>query len=86
VREFIFNGQPSRVVFGAGSLVHLEREIEFLGAKRALVLSTPEQTQQAQMVADRLGHRAAGISRHVGWARIAPLQLGVGPPSDWARR
>jgi maleylacetate reductase len=61
VREFIFNGQPSRVVFGAGSLAHLEREIEFLGAKRALVLSTPEQTQQAQMVADRLGPRAAGI-------------------------
>ena len=61
MRDFIFNGQPSRVVFGPGSLVHLEREIEFLGAKRALVLSTPEQTQQAQMVADRLGPRAAGI-------------------------
>jgi maleylacetate reductase len=61
VREFIFNGQPSRVVFGPGSLAHLEREIEFLGAKRALVLSTPDQARQAQMVADRLGTRAAGI-------------------------
>lgn len=61
VRDFIYNGQPSRVVFGAGSLAHLEREIDFLGARRALILSTPEQSQQAQMVADRLGARAAGI-------------------------
>src|SRR5690606_17379354 len=48
-------------VFGPGSLAHLEREIELLGAKRALVLSTPEQAAQAQMVADRLGNRATGI-------------------------
>ncbi len=61
VRDFIYNGQPSRVVFGAGSLAHLEREIDLLGARRALILSTPEQSQQAQMVADRLGARAAGI-------------------------
>lgn len=61
MQNFIYNGQPSRVVFGAGSLVHLEREIDLLGAKRALVLSTPEQLHQAQMVADRLGTRAAGV-------------------------
>ncbi|BEP95404.1 maleylacetate reductase [Acidovorax sp. A79] len=61
MNEFIYNGQPSRVVFGAGALKHLEREIELLGARRALVLSTPEQQSQAQMVADRLGNRAAGI-------------------------
>ena len=66
MREFVFNGQPSRVVFGAGSLVHLEREIEHLGARRALVLSTPEQAHQAQMVADRLGSRAAGIFPRAG--------------------
>ena len=28
MNEFVYNGQPSRVVFGTGSLVHLEREIE----------------------------------------------------------
>lgn len=61
MRDFVYNGQPSRVVFGPGSLAHLEREIDLLGAKRALVLSTPEQTAQAQKVADRLGNRAAGI-------------------------
>src|SRR3546814_3959430 len=56
-----YSGQPSRVVFGPGSLSHLERESDLLGAKRALVLSTPEQVDQAQMVAGRLGGRAAGI-------------------------
>lgn len=61
MRDFIYNGQPSRVVFGPGSLAHLEREIDLLGAKKALVLSTPEQAHQAQMVADRLGAHAAGI-------------------------
>jgi alcohol dehydrogenase class IV len=61
MKEFVYNGQPSRVVFGAGALGYLEREIELLGARRALVLSTPEQADQAKMVADRLGARAAGI-------------------------
>lgn len=61
MRDFVFNGQATRVVFGPNSLVHLEREIDLLGKHRALVLSTPEQSAQAQMVADRLGARAVGI-------------------------
>lgn len=61
MHEFVYVAQPARVVFGSGSLAHLEREIDLLGARRALVLSTPEQAQQAQAVADRLGIRAAGI-------------------------
>jgi len=61
MKSFIYNGQPARVVFGAGSLQHLAREIETLGAKKALVLSTPEQRASAEMVADLLGSRAAGV-------------------------
>ncbi|MGE4340033.1 MAG: maleylacetate reductase [Pigmentiphaga sp.] len=61
MKDFIYQGQPSRVVFGAGSLVHLEREIELLGARRALVLCTPGQRAQADAVARRLGERAAGV-------------------------
>lgn len=64
MRDFVFHGQPSRVVFGAGALRHLEREIDLLGARRALVLSTPEQQAQAQQVADRLGTRVAGLFPH----------------------
>ena len=58
---FIFTAHPARVVFGAGSLGHLDREIGLLGAKRALVLATPEQGAQAEDLAKRLGSRCAGV-------------------------
>ncbi len=61
MRSFIYNGQAGRVIFGAGSLQHLGREIEALGARKALVLSTPEQRASAEMIADLLGPRAAGV-------------------------
>ncbi len=61
MKSFTYNGQPARVVFGVGSLQHLGREIEALGAKKALVLSTPEQRASAEMIADLLGARAAGV-------------------------
>jgi len=61
MNPFVHVAQPSRVVFGAGSLSLLGREIDLLGAKRALVLCTPEQVDAARRVADLLGDRAAGI-------------------------
>jgi maleylacetate reductase len=61
MKPFIYTQLPGRVVFGAGSLDELPREIERLGAKRALVLSTPEQRKQADDVARRLGDRCAGV-------------------------
>ena len=59
--QFIHTSYPVRVVFGAGALAHLEREIDALGASRALVLATPEQAAQAEEVARRLGARCAGV-------------------------
>jgi alcohol dehydrogenase class IV len=61
MQPFIYVGQPARVIFGAGCLESLVPEIERLGAKRALVLSTPEQRSSAQDIAQRLGDRCAGI-------------------------
>ncbi len=61
MNPFVYVAQPSRVIFGAGSVSQLGREIERLGAKRALVLSTPEQADMARRVAELLGDRAAGI-------------------------
>ena len=61
VQSFVYNSVPQRVVFGAGSLQHLAREIDALGARRALVLSTPEQRPQAERIADMLGAHAAGV-------------------------
>ena len=61
MRDFVYNGQPSRVVFGPGSIAHLERELDQLGAARVLVLSTPGQAAAASGIAQRLGGRVAGV-------------------------
>lgn len=61
MRRFVYNGQPGRVVFGPGALSQLGSEIEALGARRALVLSTPEQRASAERVAGMLGDKAAGV-------------------------
>jgi alcohol dehydrogenase class IV len=61
VKSFTYTAQPARVVFGAGSLAQLGKEIELLGAGKALVLSTPEQRASAERVAELLGARAAGV-------------------------
>ncbi len=58
---FVYTARAARVVFGAGSLSQLEREIGLLGARRALVLSTPEQRAQADAVVARLGDAAVGV-------------------------
>jgi len=57
---FTYTANPSRVVFGAGALREVGAEVERLGARRALVLSTPEQADAAARVASLLGERAAG--------------------------
>lgn len=58
---FVYQGLPSRVVFGAGSLASLPTEMDALQAQRALVLCTPEQRASAERVVALLGARAAGV-------------------------
>jgi maleylacetate reductase len=61
MKSFTFDGHIPRVVFGVGALDKLGAELERLGAKRALVLSTPEQRAQAEDVAKSLGALAVGV-------------------------
>ena len=61
MKSFLYTAPPARIVFGAGALAQLPKEIDALGAKRALVLSTPEQRAAAEQVAAMLGARAAGV-------------------------
>jgi alcohol dehydrogenase class IV len=61
MKAFVYTALPGRVVFGVDARDHLPREIELLGAKRALVLSTPEQQREAEDIGRRLGERCAGI-------------------------
>jgi alcohol dehydrogenase class IV len=61
VRSFVYVSQPARVVFGAGSVAQLPEEVDKLGAKRALVLSTPGRAAEAKRLTASLGARFAGI-------------------------
>jgi alcohol dehydrogenase class IV len=61
MERFVFQGTPSRVVFAWGALATLPAEVERLGARRALILATPEQRPLADEVARVLGARAAGV-------------------------
>ena len=58
---FLYNALPSRVIFGCGSIQKVKEEVKSLGAKRALVLCTPEQRELAEKVAEHLGDLFAGI-------------------------
>lgn len=41
MKRFVYSGLPSRVIFGSGSVKKLSEEIDRLGAKRILLISTP---------------------------------------------
>jgi hypothetical protein len=58
---FAFRVAPGRIRFGSGSFASLPEEIEAIQCERALVLSTPNQSEDAKRVAEILGPRVAGI-------------------------
>jgi maleylacetate reductase len=59
--DFTYTTHASRVVFGAGSMKLVQQEVETLGARRAIVLCTPQQREQAEAVAALLGPSSAGV-------------------------
>lgn len=61
MKSFVYTALPGRVVFGAGAVAQLAPEVEKLGAKRALVLSTPGRAASVKAVAASLGARYAGL-------------------------
>jgi alcohol dehydrogenase class IV len=61
IGSFTFENLPCRVVFGSGTLASAKAEIERLGGKRALVLTTPQQEAQGAKLGAALGPLYAGI-------------------------
>lgn len=57
---FAFDNPPGRIVFGAGSLATLYEEIERLGLKRALLISTPGRSAWLDSVGASLRQSFAG--------------------------
>lgn len=54
MRPFVYSGLPSRVVFGPGSVKRLPEEVERLGAKRVLLISTPGRAAMVLSVSKEL--------------------------------
>jgi maleylacetate reductase len=61
VKAFTYSAPAARVVFGVGAVSQLRAEIDLLGAHRALVLSTPDQSEAADRLARDLGDHAVGV-------------------------
>ena len=83
--EFVYTGLPARVVFGAGCVRHVQREIDHLGARRALIVCTPGKQAQGEQLMVRIGPRCVDVHAHavmhtpietaqVGVARVAELE------------
>ncbi|KOS36743.1 hypothetical protein ACN38_g12494 [Penicillium nordicum] len=58
---FEYNSNPGRVVFGSATLKNLPEEVAHLNLSAPLVLSTPHQVLQADLVKELLNNNAAGV-------------------------
>ncbi len=59
MRAFVYKGLPTRVVFGIGSIKNLDAEVDRLGAKRVLVVSTPGRAEMVRAISGSLN--VAGV-------------------------
>lgn len=59
-QPFIYTANPGRVLFGHGTRSQLAGEISLLGASRALIITTPQQAELGDALAEQLGSKAAG--------------------------
>jgi maleylacetate reductase len=55
VKPFTYAALPAKVVFGFGTIGQLGAEIEALGCRSAMLLTTSQQAQSAAMLAEQLG-------------------------------
>jgi maleylacetate reductase len=71
--RFVYTANPSRVVFGAGTLAALPEEVAALGCRRAFVLTTSQQRETGVETLSRLGPLGAGFFS--GAAMHTPLAV-----------
>jgi len=73
IDAFVYAGSPARIVFGNGAVQSVGEWVAKSGCSRALVLSTPFQKGDAEMLAGRLGSAAAGVFS--GAAMHTPVEV-----------
>lgn len=59
--DFSYKALPWNVIFGVGALARLPAELDQLGCRRALVLTTPAQSGDGRKLVELLDGRAAGL-------------------------
>ncbi|KWV48420.1 Maleylacetate reductase [Bradyrhizobium macuxiense] len=60
-RSFVFPGIRSRVVFGAGTISQVGVEMKRLECRKALILTTPQQREDGEALAARIGGSGAVV-------------------------
>lgn len=59
--DFTYEALPQRVVFGSGTQARIAEELDRLGSRRAVILTTPQQKDSGERLAETIGGRCAGI-------------------------
>lgn len=59
--NFDYKTLPWNIIFGAGAIKRLPAELDSMGLHRALILSTPEQKDQAEQIVKLLDKRVASL-------------------------
>jgi len=72
MRDFVYNGLPTQVIFGRGTRARLGEAIAQVGGTRALLLSTP---QQAAMAREACLGAAAIVSHFDGAVMHTPVDV-----------
>jgi len=61
VTNFSYKPLPWNITFGSGSVKNINSELDKLGFSKALILSTPGQTVNAEIILSLLGDKAVGL-------------------------
>lgn len=71
--EFVFTGNPARVIFGAGRMRNVREEVERLGRGRVLLLGSENLREVCDQVQDLLGELF--VDRYDGAAMHTPVEV-----------
>ena len=63
--NFTHDALPGRIVFGCGRISDVPHEVDYLGARRVVLVAAAEENKLAAPLAERLGERMAGRVDHV---------------------
>lgn len=61
MKDFVYNQNPSHVIFGVGAVSRLREEVERIGSKRPLFISTPGRRSDAELATKNLAGMTTAI-------------------------